>query len=371
MSEANENNNEYQKQKTTHKKYKLKKHHVGVAPRITLYVTLILIFIGAGILCINTALSMVTTHQFFYTETSNLDYKTCLRENEYFTEKCLDKGQQYIANIIDYIDAEFKYNFNASNVFDYNYKYTITAGVVATEKNDSSKILYNPKPEILVEEKTGNMKKSNNFNIDEKVKIDYVKYNKLMNSFRKDYTLTLDSNLIITLSVKIDGNYEKVEDKIQTEQNITLTIPLSEQTLDIKMDYKDINNSETLSLKTTNDLINKIFYGLTAFFGILTLIFIILLLRFLSKISVKKSTYEKTLEKIMKEYNQIIVETKRAPNFDATKVFEIDSFEELLDVRETIIKPILFIKINKEKSYFVISNGDELYRYVLKAADLE
>ena len=352
------------------KKYKLKKQHVGVAPRIVVYSIFIFCFVVGSFFCIRKALSTVTTHQFFYTETSNLDYKTCLKENEYFTEKCLDKGNQYIASLIEYIDAEFKYNFNSSNVFDYKYKYSINAKIVATEKNDSSKVLYE-KSEVLLEEKTGNMKKSNSFVINEKVKIDYIKYNKLMTSFRKDYTLTLDSNLIITLNVVFDGDYDHVDDKIETEQNISLTIPLSEQTLDIRMNYKDINNSETLSKKTNDELINKLFYGLGALFGLSTLVVIILLIKFVNKISVPKSNYTKKLEKIMKEFNQIIVETKKAPAFDDAKIFEIDSFEELLDVRETILKPILFIKISNEKSYFIISNGEEVYRYVLKAVDLE
>ena len=352
------------------KRLRLKRHHIGVTPRIVMPILLIIVFIVAAILCVQKALSTVTTYQFFYSETSNLDYKTCLKDNNYFVEKCLDKNKQYIANLIDYIETEFKYNFNASNVFDYKYKYSIVARVVATEKTNANKVLYD-ESETLLDEKTFEINDSNSFFIKENIKIDYTKYNDLMNSFRKDYTLTLNSNLIITLNVTVDGKYDKIEDKIATSQNISLTIPLSEQTLDIAMNYQDINDSETLNEEDKNTLVNKVFYGLAAMFVLLSLLVSFLLIRFMKKITTSKSSYTKRLEKIMKEYNQIIVETKNMPNFDKSKVFEIDSFEELLDVRETILKPILFIKISNEKSYFIISNGEEVYRYVSKAVDLE
>ena len=352
------------------KKYKIKKQHIGVGPRIVLPIIFIIIFIIISFMCLKKAESTVEIHQFFYTETSNLDYKTCYKENDYYKEKCIDKDLQYVASLIEYIEAEFKYNFMASNTFDYDYKYYIEARVVASEKNNSSKVLYDEK-EILLEEKTFNLKNSNQFFIRENVKIDYVKFNNLMNSFRKDYTLTLNSNLIITLYVELLGDYEKTEDKVSSRQNITLTIPLSEQTLDIGMNYKDVNNSESVNSETTDVLARKLYYIITVVFLVLALGMLILLLSFISKLSKPKSNYKKRLEKIMREFNQIIVETKTMPILENVHLIEVNSFEELLDVREAISKPILYVKINDIKSCFIITNGSEVYRFTLKEVDFE
>ena len=50
----------------------------------------------------------------------------------------------------------------------------------------------------------------------------------------------------------------------------------------------------------------------------------------------------------------------------------VNSFEELLDVRDNLEKPILFYEIHKgQKSLFVVKSGNISYRYVLKLADLE
>ena len=361
---------ETDKVKKTNKKIKLKKYHIGVGPRIAIPVIFMIIFIVAAAICINKAMATITVNQFFYSETSNLDYKTCYVPNTDYPEKCLDKGITYVASLIEYIETEFKYNFNASDLFNYKYKYSVEARVVASEKNNASKIVYDQK-ELLIEEKAFTMNNSSSFSIKENIKIDYIKYNELMKSFRNNYNLTLDSNLIITFYLSVDGDYVNVDDKVITDQNMTLTMPLSEQLIEIRMNYKDINNSELIKKETKSSLVNQAFYVLAAMLIIFTVAILIMLIRFINKITVSKSNYTKKLEKIMREYNQIIVETKSSPIIDESKVFEIDSFEELLDVRETVIKPILYIRVNNQKTYFIISNGEEVYRFVLKAVDLE
>jgi len=353
------------------KRYRLKRHHLGAGFRLLIMFAFLVIFMITAIFFLEKSLTQATIYQFSYNEKSNLDFKTCLKENEYFTEVCLPKDRQYIANLIEYIDADFKYNFNASGLFDYNYTYSIIARIVATEKNDSNKILYD-KSETLLDSKTTEMKNSREFSIAENVKIDYVKYNELMNSFRKDYTLTLDSNLIVTLNINVDGAYENIDDKIVSNQSIDLKIPLSEQTLDIGMNYKDINISESYKKEDRDTDFNKMLYiALSICFSLLTITTVVLLLNFIKKITKEKSNYEKMLEKILREFNQIIVETKNVPNFKDYNIISISSFEELLDVRETISKPILYIKIHSQKSCFMIIDGEEIFQYVLKAVDVE
>jgi len=357
------------------KKLRLKKHHIGVTPRIVMLLLFMMIFVIATIWCIQKALLTVTVHEFYYGERSKIDYKVCLNDNPHLPNRCLGKDDQedrYVASMVDYIETDLKYNFEASNNFDYTYTYSVVASIVATDKSVQQGILYDTRknPEVLTEEKTVVMNESTGFSISENVRIDYEKYNNIMNAFRQDYALTLNSILIITLQVNVVGEYDKIDDKISTTQTISLTVPLSEQTLNIEMDYKDNVDSKSMQKETNDDVVNKLFFitaGVNFFLAIVTLFFFI---RFLKKITVSKSEYTKKLEKIMKEYNQIIVEAKNIPNFDNSKVFEIDSFEELLDVRETVVKPIMYVRINSQKTYFIIFNGEEIYRYILKEADL-
>ena len=66
-----------------------------------------------------------------------------------------------------------------------------------------------------------------------------------------------------------------------------------------------------------------------------------------------------------------IVISKTMPDLANFKVYDIISFDELLDVHNVLQKPIMYVKIHNEKSYFIVKNEGELYRYTMKAVDLE
>ena len=81
--------------------------------------------------------------------------------------------------------------------------------------------------------------------------------------------------------------------------------------------------------------------------------------------------YDLTLAKILREYDRVIVNSKKIVNMDG-EVIDVKSFNELLDVRDNIEKPIIFSEIHKGlKSVFIVKTSNETYRYILKLADLE
>ena len=49
-----------------------------------------------------------------YYQTSNLDYRVNLKNNEFYTEQSLGQNMQYIASLIDTVDLNFLYNFRVS-----------------------------------------------------------------------------------------------------------------------------------------------------------------------------------------------------------------------------------------------------------------
>ena len=42
-----------------------------------------------------------------YTEKSNVEYNVCLKNNDFYEEKCLPKNMKYVASLIDNIQVEF------------------------------------------------------------------------------------------------------------------------------------------------------------------------------------------------------------------------------------------------------------------------
>ena len=91
------------------------------------------------------------------------------------------------------------------------------------------------------------------------------------------------------------------------------------------------------------------------------------------KTSAKKSLYDVTLSKILREYDRVIVNSKKIIDLNNEKeIIDVNSFTELLDVRDNLEKPIIFSEVHKgQKSVFIVKTSNETYRYVLKLADLE
>ena len=99
------------------KKNKLKKTiYIDTPLRIFVHVGFIVIFIMLSMIFLKNALATKKYTSLYYNEKSNLDYKVYLKENPYFDEPYLGKGNQYIATLIDYVDVTFNYNFNASDL---------------------------------------------------------------------------------------------------------------------------------------------------------------------------------------------------------------------------------------------------------------
>ena len=51
-----------------------------------------------------------------YDDKSDLDYQVALKENQYYDKTYVEKNNQYIASLIDYIDAYFRYDLNVNGV---------------------------------------------------------------------------------------------------------------------------------------------------------------------------------------------------------------------------------------------------------------
>lgn len=333
-------------------------------------ITVILSFTLFAFLIIS-SIKINITSNLRYKQSSNLDYRVNLKPNDFYHQKTLGKDMQYIASLIDSINVDFIYNFSTSDTLNYKYTYSINSEVQVLS-SDGGNVIFSRK-EKLKNDKTISKTDSDNFNIKENVVIDYDKYNNMIKSFKSQYGISADSNLVVTLAVKVmdeEGNELK---KLSANNSMNIIIPLTEQMISIKMDYKEINNSDTFETYTDYKINNKVLFGTGVLFALGFLVSLFDLFRFLGKLTKKKTAYDKALAKILREFDRIIVESKKNIIIDESQVvIDVKSFNELLDARDNLEKPILFKEIHKrQKSEFIVKNSYEVYRYVLKAIDLE
>lgn len=353
-------------------KSKLKKRiYIDTPLRIFVFAGFIFIFAFLCLIFLKKGLETKTYTSIYYMEKSNLDYKVYLKENPYFDSPYLTKGNQYIASLIDYISADFNYDFSASDLMNSNFRYLVKADVTVYEKGDSSKVLYKSS-DTLLPEKTVQNNGSSYYAIRENIKINYAKYNDMVSAFKKDYSLALESQLKVTLYVFMDGAYKEIEQPLSSSQNMSLTIPLTEQTINIGMSYKDVNDANIVEEYSNVETINIVYFVLFGITLITSLVLTVKLVRFLNKIKTKGTEYDRILGTILKDYEGIVARVKKVPDFNGRTLIELETFDEILDISEKLDKPILFIEMHKhQKSWFIIVNHNEIYKYTLKLVDVD
>ena len=345
------------------------KTYVSYFNRVLIYaLSLLLCFILATIFMSNA----VTTKkdQFItYKETSNLDYKVNLKKNDFYEQKYLGKDMIYVASLIDTIDIDFNYIFDIEKKSDINFDYDITGKLVISDTNGQNTFYEKEYDLSKTKKESINAKKSHKIN--EKISIDYDKYNNLANKFRTNYGIDTTSNLIVSLNVHKKGS-DKNEYKLDNKSAVSVTIPLSEKAINIKIDRNDINNSSQLFTSSSVTIDNYAYLLISIVFIILLPVFMFPLVGLLLSMETNKSPYDKYINKILNEYDRLIVETTTAPDIENKNIIRIDSFNELLDVRDNLSLPIKYYIITKhQKCNFYINHNDELYLLTIKAVDIE
>lgn len=306
-----------------------------------------------------------------YNETSNVDYKVYLKPNNYFTESFLPKGKQYITSIIDYIDINYAYNFSSSKLIDAEYEYKIVGTLEANYKIDSSntKQIWST-DYVLVEGKTFDVKDNSNILINENIKIKYEDFNKIIDSFKKDYMLSVASELNVVMYIKINGTYVPADKVFDISNDLKITIPMTQQTIEIKTDYKDINNDQIISIEQIKRVKNYYFLilGICSFVVAISVLTTLIIKVILDEKS--QSVYIRELKKILHDYGDIIIEVKKAPKLSKEKSSEVKNFNELVNAQIELRTPIVFSEIIKnELGIFVILKDDYAYYYSLKATE--
>lgn len=305
-----------------------------------------------------------------YSENGNADYKVYLKENDYYDTKFLNSGMQYVANIISSINSKFNYEIHADENMDFNYKYKITGELIISDPIDASKILHNKTYKLLEEKKVSTT--SNNFVINEDIDIDYDYYNDYVNSYKVDYGLSVNSKLVITMDINVDGKYKEKEEKLKKDHKLQISIPLSEQTLNIKILSDKINESGNLSTPIKASIKNEVLFILAIITVLISTLGIGLAV-YLFLQNRKKNIYNITVNKILKEYDRIIVNgnVELNENDIPNKIYP-ETFQEMVDASQTLNSPILYYEVIKdEKCFFVIIKDDTMYKYRITRAYLE
>lgn len=300
-----------------------------------------------------------------YNEVGYTDYNVSLKKNNYFDKKELPSNEQYIASIIDKVNINYKYDFSASDRVNGTYSHKIFAKVSAdynVDTNTNKKVW--SKDYKIKQEENKKIENKTVFNINENVSVSYDKYNKIINDFKRDYMLAVNAKVDVIMQVDYDIIYNGK--KVKKEVNLTTSIPLSEQTIEIATNYKPSDTGAITEKVVVNRFNNVFVFIFGILLGILGIGILIKQFIEIMKDDQKQSAYLKKLKKYLHDYGDIIATSKEPPKMKGLNVIEVIKFEDMVNAQDDLRVPIIFCetKKNQEGKFYLISQ-DCVYCYIL------
>lgn len=307
-----------------------------------------------------------------YKDKSNLDYNVYLKPNGFYQSSFLPKDKSYISTLIDYIDADFDYTFKSEDNIDLEYTYYVTADVLVN--NSKGKNIFKQE-ETIIDKKSFNDVSNNTFSIDENIKIDYAKYNRLASNFISSYDLEANSKVVISLYVNVLGKHAEFDKELKDKAVISLEIPLTNKTIDIAMDYELSNNVDEVFQYKSTMISNPVLFTISIILAILDIAGIIAIITYVISHRDCKTIYAHKLKRILRDYDSYISETsyfKRNDLGDNLRTEYVKSFDAIINIRDSIEKPILYHEEKVgERAIFYIIDENVVYMYVMRAVELK
>lgn len=303
-----------------------------------------------------------------YTSSGNLDYKVYLKQNDFIDSTYLNAGEAYVLDLIDHIKIISLYDFKSTNKTSVTGTNKLISKLKVYYKESTDK---SSNPEVMTKEKTLDEKvmsfNDNKFISSGEYDLYLDEYINIIKEFQNQVKIAVDGYLEVSQVSEFSGTVGGAS--YNDNYSNTLKIPLSNSVVKIE----NINSKPKTKSVYESDLIktNKTVMSYIVIANIITFIIICFLLRKLFTFT-NKTEYERELNKILKNYDDIIVNTSTILDVSKYKLIEIDEFKEILNLSRELLLPIMNYEMKKdEETWFYVLKDDILYRYIVSKEKLE
>jgi len=297
-----------------------------------------------------------------YNSVEDSKYEVYYNENKIISG--IPKEEGFIRKYTDHIDLNFNYMLNFSDVVSGSQESLVKAKLIIYAPNSLTKI-WESDVDYLIPNKIVEYENTSQYKFNNKVTIDYKKYLNMYEDFKEDTSIVSNAKILVEF---VSGSIAEATDipKIIKTDTITYDIPLSDVTFTIN---KTTNiDSESKTSKKISDDNNKQKYLYLMFICVLSIIILvyIMVIRYFDD-KKRNGYYKNKLNKILKSYDNIIVNIESIPSLKDKKIINVTTFEELLDAQLEIRMPINYCETAKNiESKFIIITNDIAWVYVLK-----
>ncbi len=286
---------------------------------------------------------------------SKIDYRVKIFKNDFIKTEYMEKDKTYITDLVDDIEVNYNYKLTNSKKFDSNYKYNITYRI-AVKHNSTGKELWTEEEKLI--DNKDIIPNKNTIEIQDSAIVNYDALNDKVKQFKLDYNIPIDATLEINLNV-IDNNTNKI-------------IAYTGLATNLNTEIIDINKNEQSNIQAEIKTESKPKTPIIVIIAIIVSIISILYTAYEIYNTIRynlsrKSYYEKAINKILKNYGDIVAELVNPVDLSKLNVIDVKNFDQMLDVEEELRIPIMFYETEKNVSgEFVIVTNEIAYRYVLK-----
>lgn len=313
-------------------------------------------------------------HVLVYDESASaISYKVNLLENNSYTEDYIigAPNRSYPTNLIDTIDLDYNYTVN----FDHPVTGYLTYYLVAISSADKVEgsvrsEIWSSDPVRITDDHTLRVD-GTSANISAMTRVAYDSYVTQIRTLEADARgVSMQGSLNVALVISGDLKPESFANAKDFDSRLDFTIPIaSYSSVEAKTAVK--NGSSAIMREVPDHMtFSHVLTAIVSILLILASIVILLAYIYANNYLNHKFPYEENVRKLLSAYDGIIVAIKKAPTFRGVAVSDVDVFDDLLDVYNSIHLPINHYKV-RDTSYFVIMDDSKAWRYSISKKDFK
>lgn len=299
---------------------------------------------------------------------NSVDYSVKLKKNDYFEKDILPAGGKYISNLIDHFDINYKFDTKFSQPVSGVYSYKIVATISADENKNKGSSSYWSRDYELYESDAREIEAVDRISFSHDMQIGYDKYNIILRGFKEQYALSAVGKMKISLVVTGNVNSKIFKSKVPIRSEMSLSVPLTQQALEVSVDTDAKNNEKILASTPKIDETVLLACRVIGLALIAAAILSGIASHYVGRIKEASTEYEINVGKLLSSYDSIIVNLKSAPNVSGLKVSEVDDFDELLDVYNSVHMPINYYSYKNSSTFIIIDDG-MAWKFVVRLSD--
>lgn len=299
-----------------------------------------------------------------YNNKASINYRVFLKPNIVYNNESMGENNIYIAEFVDYIQANFNYEFKGERTADIKGEYEIRAVVEGyAAEGQVNKTIW--KKEFILVPTTGFVANDKTISVKKDISIKLQEYNEFANKVIAYSKISSQVKLCIFININLKSNTDKglISEKISP----SITIPLNMSYFQIKINALDKKPNAIEGTKKVEVPINKNIVNLYRVILLVLITCLLFLCFFISGVTIVDPLIKK-LNSIFKNHGDRLVALNNEISAAYENYNEVKSIDDLVKVSDEIGKPIMYKYSSdfKDITEFYVFDNTQMYVLHLK-----